>query len=485
MKKYFKAIFFNYFYLVISIIAFLILTPFAIKKMGEEFYGLWSILTSIMLFANIGTFGIGTIVNKYSAESNIKEDKNYFGKVIISSLVFVIPISIITTVIIFFSANLIPNFYNLNNLFETDLINAIKICSLGIIPQFLIKIPEGFFYSQYKNEKAQLLSLLSSLLPWLGALLIVSFEKKLSYIAIWYVIVQVVILLLYIILINKEISWSVKPDFFLIKKMKNFSLSMFLEMISIAIFQQFDKIVVGAILGPLVVGVYSIGTSLGLRISILAGQITSILIPYSSEKFKNNKNQVLYTNLRFLSKITSLLIFLVGGILLIWMKEVVSIWISNDYAQNFSINFQIIVLAYCFLGISRVGHQTLQGIGDIKFSSRIYFITSIGLILLIIILSNYLDFIGVSIAQFSSIILMIYNIRAYNKLNNGHNFIGHFISDFYLVFLLPFIVVFQIFDNNMLLKIIQTIILLFVFIIFIIKNVDTFSKYLNKKLLQF
>jgi O-antigen/teichoic acid export membrane protein len=73
VNKYLKAVSFNFLYLITSTIAFLILTPVAIRVMGEEFYGLYVILSSIMLFSNIGNLGIGTIVNKFYSPRPLKE----------------------------------------------------------------------------------------------------------------------------------------------------------------------------------------------------------------------------------------------------------------------------------------------------------------------------------------------------------------------------------------------------------------------------
>lgn len=41
MNKYLKAVTANEFFFLLNTIAFLVLTPLAIRFMGEEFYGVW------------------------------------------------------------------------------------------------------------------------------------------------------------------------------------------------------------------------------------------------------------------------------------------------------------------------------------------------------------------------------------------------------------------------------------------------------------
>src|SRR5574338_534100 len=70
MNRYVRAMGYNFFYFAAGAAFFLLITPLAIKVMGQELFGLWSILSSLMLFANVGTAGIAAIVMKFSAEAS-------------------------------------------------------------------------------------------------------------------------------------------------------------------------------------------------------------------------------------------------------------------------------------------------------------------------------------------------------------------------------------------------------------------------------
>jgi O-antigen/teichoic acid export membrane protein len=77
LNKYLKAISYNLIFFALSTLAFLILTPLAIRIMGNEFFGLWSIIFAIAQFTNIGTLGIGSIVNKFASENNCTEAASF------------------------------------------------------------------------------------------------------------------------------------------------------------------------------------------------------------------------------------------------------------------------------------------------------------------------------------------------------------------------------------------------------------------------
>jgi len=58
MNKYLQAISANYIFFGINSIFFLIITPIAIRIMGDELYGLWTILIAILLLSNVGSLGM-------------------------------------------------------------------------------------------------------------------------------------------------------------------------------------------------------------------------------------------------------------------------------------------------------------------------------------------------------------------------------------------------------------------------------------------
>jgi O-antigen/teichoic acid export membrane protein len=428
MNKYIRAVGFNIIFLGISTIAFLVLTPLAIKVMGEEFYGLWTILTSIMLFSNVGTLGIGTIVNKFSAEETEEAKEKFYGSIFSAAMIMILPMAILTMAVLWLASGLIARLNQLTPALEENFKLAINVCALGILPQYLTKIPQGFLLSQLRNEQARLMDLVASIMPWIGGLLISIAEKNLVWIAIWYVVLQNLLLMGYILFVHKDVAWFARPNRALFKRMRNYSGFLFVESTAISLFQQFDRVIVGAVFGPVYAGVYAVGTSVGLRLTLLSGQITEVLVPYSSAKESQQANHELYRTVRLVSRLLSVVITLTAGLGMVWMQEILSIWISSDYANQYSSIFQVIVLGYCFSAMCRVGHQTLQGMGKVKFTSFIYIATTLLVLTLLVILPGKFGFIGAGLARLGTFVLLSYNVAIYWLLNKK-DFLQHLILD--------------------------------------------------------
>jgi O-antigen/teichoic acid export membrane protein len=417
MNKYFKAISTNFIFLFITTICFIILTPLAIRIMGDEFFGLWSVVYSIMLFSNIGSLGIGSIVNKFAAESLPEINENHSSDIIVSAFVIILPMAIITAAILWISSDLIAQNLSISLSIQNQISTAIKVCAIGIIPLFLAKIPQGFLLSQYKNTLARTMDFVANIFPWVGAILICTVQKNLIWIAWWFVIVQVIIVVIYSLSIRNNIKWNIRPKLSIIRRMTNFSSYMFIESTAISLFQQFDRVIVGLVLGPVMAGVYSVGTSVSLRLPIVVGQATEIMIPYASFKDSLGDQQRLYFTFRSLSRFISIILSIISSLAILWMHEILSLWISPEYADRNTDTFRILIIAYTLLSLCRSGHQTLTGMGKVKFTSLIYLFSSIFMLVTLYILSRYFGLIGAASANLVMVFLLLFNLYVYKNLN--------------------------------------------------------------------
>jgi O-antigen/teichoic acid export membrane protein len=415
MSKYLKAISYNLIFFVINALAFIILTPLAIRIMGGEFYGLWTIIFAIMQFTNIGTLGIGSIVNKFAAEQDNPDFD--IGNIISSALIIILPMAILTASILFVGKNIITSYLNLSITYTEQFNQALTICSISIIPQYLNKVFQGYFLSQIMNKFVRSLDFVSNVFPWMGGIIIAILEKNLIWMAILNLAIQIGIAILYSTILFRKIRKPSAPSYPTIKRMLSFSLFMFLESSAITLFQQFDRILVGFTQGPIIAGVYSVGTSIGLRLSIITGQATEVMIPYASLKDSKGDQLRLYTTFRNLSRYLSLFLAVISSVAIIWMHEILSLWISPDYADHYAGAFKILILAYNILSLSRSGHQTLTGMGKVKFTSLVYLFSSIFMLVSLYFLSRHFGLSGAASANLLMVFLLLFNLFVYKSLN--------------------------------------------------------------------
>jgi len=416
MNKYLKAISYNLFFFVINALAFIILTPLAIRIMGDEFYGLWTIIFAIMQFTNIGTLGIGSVVNKFASEHE-NQDLN-IGNIISSALLIILPMAILTAIILLVAKNIIIDHINIPNTYSEQFNQALTVCSICVIPIFFNKVFQGYFLSQIMNRFVNSVEFLSNIMPWISGIIIAVFEKNLLWISVLNLVIQLSIATLYSIIFSKKIRKLSAPSYKTIKRTISFSIFMFLESSAITLFQQFDRILVGFTQGPIIAGVYSVGTSVSVRLSMITGLTTEVMIPYASLKDSMGDQERLFATFRTLSRYLSSILAIISSVAIIWMHEILSLWISPDYANRYASAFKILIIAYNLLSLSRSGHQTLTGMGKVKFTSLVYLFSSSLMLISLYFLSNNFGLRGAACANLIMVLLISFNLFVYKTLNH-------------------------------------------------------------------
>lgn len=416
MNKYLRAISSNYIFFGINTLFFLIITPIAIHIMGEELYGLWTILNAILLFSTVGTLGIGVVVNKFASEGG--EDALPANSIISTASLIIVPMAFLISSIIFFNRGWLAAQFELTSKQETQFSLALTFTALSIVPQFLSRIPHGYLLSQLKNRLARAIETGINITIWIGAVAIAAINNNLAWMTAWGLVTQIIgmgILFATVIPMIK-FKWQVNRQ--TVYRMANFSGFSLVESIAIAIFQQLDRIIVGVMLGPSAAGAYSLGTSIGLRITMVIGQASEVMIPYTSLNHSLGNHDKLFLMFRELSKYVNILTATITSVLLLWIPEILSLWINLEYAQNYSLVFRIIILCYGFFTLCHPGRQTLFGMGKILLIAIFYLSASISMLVAIYYFSQTMGLTGAAIANGFLITLIVFNMISYQSLKS-------------------------------------------------------------------
>jgi O-antigen/teichoic acid export membrane protein len=436
MNKYFRAISHNYIFLAISTLAFLILTPIAIRVMGEEMYGLWSMLNAILLFSGIGVLGMGTVVNKFASEGG--EQALQINSILSAATIILLPMSGLVALILFLGRGWIASQFGLAPGYQQQFSVAMIFTALSIFPQFLGRIPHGYLLSQLKNKLARAVELGINISMLTGAVIIAYIAQNLIWMALWAFIVQTIGMATLFAIVLSEINFQWKIEVPVFRRLLSFSGFSFLESLAVSLFQQFDRILVGFLLGPAAAGVYSVGTSVALRLSIVAGQATEVMLPYASRKYSDNEHVGLYSTFRKMSKIIALLIGMFAALLILWMDKLLSLWISPEYSIKYTKIFCVFILAYFLISLSRVGHQTLTGMGKARFTSLMYLFTSILMLAGVYLLTKRNGLMGAAMANLIMVLLLSFNLFVYSKFSKL-NLFNDFVKDNCLPIVMLFI----------------------------------------------
>lgn len=420
MNRYLRAVSDNFISFAMSVVFFLAITPLAIRVMGGEFYGLWVVMNALMLFSNVGNLGIGAIVMKFSSETPSEGDPSaQFNRIMSAGYVIVLAMSVVTALLLLLAGDVISHRLDTSLELEEQFRHSMGWIAAAVFPQFLSRVPQGLLLAQLQNRAARRIDVFASMSLWLGAVALSWIGRNLEAIAAWCFISSLLAFGLYVRAAGRLTVFHFRWDAPTLHRMLDFSGYMFLESLAISLFQQFDKVIVGITLGPALAGVYSVGTSLALRLPIITGQATEVMIPYASLQKSLGDQEKLYTVFRRLSRYVSLGLAGISSLLIIWMNGILSLWISPDYAARYADAFRLLIVAYSLLSLSRPAHQTLTGIGKVRFTALIYSFSTFLMLAGLFFLSRRFGLAGAVASNFMLVFLLAFNISVYSILDGS------------------------------------------------------------------
>ena len=466
---------------------FLILTPLTLKALGNEKYGVWTVILAILQFSGLANFSTGISVVKFIAQysnNNIDDNEN-LSTTVFFSYIFMLVMGIIASLILFLIRNFLIQNINLDFTSYNDLENGIGVVAFCLIPLFLQQVSRGILLGLVKNILSGALEVTQNLVLWLGIWVIGIFGGKILHLALWSLIVNIgffLVTLYFSIEVLKPFNLKLKINKKIVYNILNYSFYSWVNSIGISLFQTIDRILVGMVLGPSIAGVYSIASSLALRLNMLAGQFTQVLTPLASSYYSQSRFNELSKIFRNVSEFTGQIMCFVACFLVVWMNDILRIWISQDFANSYTLIFQVMVIAYSLFSMHRTAHQILCGIGYVKFSAIITIFSSVLMLSLLYIFSINFGVVGSVYSNFFYCLVLSMNFYLSSKL--GLKPVQTVIKDLGFSFLLlTVLMLYSIFElNSILIKISGTILVMFFLIWVVWKNYFNNIKYNQQEL---
>lgn len=414
----------SYVSIIVNTLVQLLYTPFLISKLGQNEYGLYSLISSVIGYLTVLDLGFGNAIVVYTAKYRVQnkheEEKKLHG---MFRLIFGI-IGIIAAFIGFIL------FLNVNNLFgqtmtqaelsEAKIMMLILAFNLFISFQFsiyssIINAYENFIYQK-------IMSILSTILkPFIMIPLLFMGYKSIA-MTVVITIVNISVLFSNFIFCKKKLNVSTKFMGFdkgLFKTIFGYSIWIFLAVIVDKINWSVDQFVLGSVAGTVAVSLYSMASTINTLFINLSIAVSGVLLPKMSKLVaKNASNEEITKEFIKVGRIQYLIVFLMASGLVLFGKEFFIAWVGKEFINSYYIAI-ILILPLCVPLIQNLGISIMQAKNMHKFRSLLLFFIAIANIAISIPLAKAYQGIGSAIGTSLSLIIgniIIINIYYYKKV---------------------------------------------------------------------
>lgn len=358
-KVFIKNTLLNYIFRIIGILLGFVTIPITLKYLGDEKFGIWQTMLSIISWASLANFGIGNGLRNKISEDIAKENLSQLKNNISSAYIVISRISII----IFCIMSIIILFINPKLIFKEAVVSnyEIKIAFIIIIVNFCINFVLGLCSSiAYGIHKSFVVTIQQTGISLITFIAIYTLNKltngTIIDIAITYTIINILFnILLSIMLFRKNINLkpSLKYDKNLVDKgMYKLGLKFFLLQIGSLILASTDNFLIASLISTNDVTYYSIVNKLFMTINTFYSILLIQLWNSSTDAFARNDYKWIIDSIKklllLLIPVALVILFIILG-----FDFITTVWIGRvlDINKNLLVFTGIYIFMICLNGI--------------------------------------------------------------------------------------------------------------------------------------
>ena len=372
-KNYFRQLTESFIYKILMVLSSFLLMPLMLKYLGEERYGIWLTMYSIVSWALFFDFGIGNGLRNKISEYLEQKKVDYAVKSISSAYVCICLICFI----VYVSFLVIAQFINWDTVFNTKDVSFNEIQSSFIIifgfflVNFSLSIVDQLFHATKDTAKTILRPLASNIFSLIAVYFVnVFFDSDLVYLAVVYgfsLILSSLLLTLYFYIkypsLKPKLNFFSKKQFF---EIMNLGGQFLIIQIAVLIIFTTDKIIISQVVSPVAVVPYETTFKLFGLVLVMNGVFLNPLWSSYTRAFARGDISYIKKILK-MSHIIFIMLSLFAVLLYFFSEEIIKFWmngqinIQNDLSLIMCLFFVVRVwcdiYAYFLNGISKVKIQ--------------------------------------------------------------------------------------------------------------------------------
>lgn len=390
----------NYIGRVVNMGAWIVLTPFILSQLGDQKYGLWVLVGSVVSYGFLLDFGIAGAVTKYTAEFRAKRESDEAHSLIATVLWLYTGLGLFIILVSLIIAPLFPIIFNIP---EADRDMAIWLVMLSGI-SVGITIPctttTAVLRGLQRFDLINLIGLAATFLTAGGTVAVLLLDGG----AIGLVLVGMGVTLIsqipgiwFIYRIAPELRFGWRgAKRSLLKRVASYSTSIFIMNLGGHLESKTDEIVIGGFLPVSAVTPYNLARKLSTLPQTFTEQFLMLLLPMASEIHAKEDREKLRTLYIVSTRLTLAMFLPVGLMLIILAHPILSVWVGSAYAE-YAYLIAILVIASLIDTSQWPAGFVLQGMARHQPLAAMTIGSGISNLILSIILVNYYGLMGVAL----------------------------------------------------------------------------------------
>jgi len=388
----------------------IIFTPIMIRLLGQNDYGLYNLVSSVVSYLSVLNFGFGSAYIRYYSLYKVYEDKENIAKLngMFLIIYFILGlVAVLAGILLAINTDLI-----FGAKLSTSELKKAKVLLIILVINLSISFPNIVFNSFIiANEKfifqnmMQMIKILGNPFLVLPALLI-GYGSVGMVIAttILNAIVEIINAIYCIKKLNMNFMFS-NFDIRLMKEMTIFSSYIFINLVIDQINWNVDKFVLGRFHGTVSVAIYGVASQLNNYYIAISTAISNVFIPRVHKMVVSSEDNIELTKLfTKIGRVQLIILALISSGLIFFGKPFINLWAGNNYKESYPIAL-LLILPVTVPLIQNIGIEIQRAKNLHKFRSLVYFFIALANLTVSIPLASKYGGIGAALGTALSLII--------------------------------------------------------------------------------
>ncbi len=438
---------------VLPLLVSLVSTPFIIRFLGSEGYGVLILVALIPNYFAFADFGMGIASTKFGSEAYGQGDKKKEGEIVrTAALIAFLGCLVVAAPIFIFSHWIITDWFNVSESYQARASIALKITSVSFVIGIISSVLNTPQLARLRMDLNTLVNAVPKILMGIVTPLVLYLGG--------HIIEAVCVALLTAVLGfvgNAYFSVKLLPELYkptinknLYRPLLKFGSGWLIAVIAATLLVNLEKIFLANLVSVKSLAYYSVAFTFANMAGMFSVAMIQSLVPAFSQLLAPEKRGELN---QLFSRITRInLIWLLPTMMVMFViaKPFFTIWAGAEFGAESTIPFYILLLGLCFNIVAYIPHSVIMASGRTDVFAKLYWIELIIYILLVVWLVTMFQIKGAALAWSLRVIIDGLIIIWLSKRIVGVTF--KFFNCFYIlmfgsILLLPPIL-FAVFYNN-------------------------------------
>lgn len=415
----------SYVLIILNTVYGLFITPYMIGQLGTSEYGVYKTISSLSSSLMVLDLGIGSTVMRFVAKYRATKDEKSIPNFVAMSLIQAAALSCIILAIgavIFFSIKPVySTTFSSAELQKAQILFCILLLNmvLHVFENVINGVITGSNRFQFGNG-IKVIRLLMRVFLIIGLLAVCSSSIVLVLIDLMMTMASIIVEMVYIVRrlhIKPKYSHWDRALFF---ESGKYTILMFLTSIAAQVNNNLDNVIIGAISGPALVTVYSMGLLIFGMYENLSTSVSGVVLPTVTNLLEEDKSGEKLQ--KFIVKVGRIQFLLLGAAVVGFAcvgKDFINAWLGAGYEDVYVITLILMVPSLFELCVN-VCLSILRARNKLVFRTCILFASTILNAIVTVLAVKYWSYIGAAFGTAASFIigsLIVMNLYYYKELH--------------------------------------------------------------------